>query len=89
MRAPLWYQDLSPGSVEEAEEAEPDDEFKDAIEVTAALTWFYHMFLSRFILSSTIYECELNAFTFTSDKVQQVGLNVFWSRLCTFMYVNS
>lgn len=38
MRAPLWYQDLSPGSVEEAEEAEPDDEFKDAIEVTAALT---------------------------------------------------
>lgn len=26
-------QDLSPGSIEEAEEAEPDDEFKDAIEV--------------------------------------------------------
>lgn len=26
-------QDLSPGSVEEAEEAEPDDEFRDAIEV--------------------------------------------------------
>lgn len=29
----LWWQDLSPGSIEEAEEAEPDDEFKDAIEV--------------------------------------------------------
>lgn len=29
----VWRQDLSPGSVEEAEEAEPDDEFKDAIEV--------------------------------------------------------
>uniref|UniRef100_A0A669BXC4 Protrudin n=1 Tax=Oreochromis niloticus TaxID=8128 RepID=A0A669BXC4_ORENI len=28
----LSQQDLSPGSVEEAEEAEPDDEFKDAIE---------------------------------------------------------
>ncbi|XP_031667156.1 protrudin isoform X1 [Oncorhynchus kisutch] len=27
-------EDLSPGSVEEAEEAEPDDEFKDAIELT-------------------------------------------------------
>lgn len=26
-------QDLTPGSVEEAEEAEPDEEFKDAIEV--------------------------------------------------------
>lgn len=30
----MWWQDLSPGSVEEAEEAEPDDEFKDAIEVS-------------------------------------------------------
>lgn len=29
----MSIQDLSPGSVEEAEEAEPDDEFKDAIEV--------------------------------------------------------
>lgn len=28
-------QDLTPGSVEEAEEAEPDEEFKDAIEVWA------------------------------------------------------
>uniref|UniRef100_A0A3B5M543 Protrudin n=1 Tax=Xiphophorus couchianus TaxID=32473 RepID=A0A3B5M543_9TELE len=27
-----FQQDLSPGSIEEAEEAEPDDEFKDAIE---------------------------------------------------------
>lgn len=27
------FQDLTPGSVEEAEEAEPDEEFKDAIEV--------------------------------------------------------
>lgn len=26
-------QDITPGSVEEAEEAEPDEEFKDAIEV--------------------------------------------------------
>lgn len=38
-RAPLSFcnslssQDLTPGSVEEAEEAEPDEEFKDAIEV--------------------------------------------------------
>ena len=30
-------QDLSPGSIEEAEEAEPDDEFKDAIEVVLPL----------------------------------------------------
>ncbi|KAM4585410.1 protrudin isoform 1-T1 [Odontesthes bonariensis] len=29
---PISLEDLSPGSVEEAEEAEPDDEFKDAIE---------------------------------------------------------
>nr|XP_046262627.1 protrudin isoform X3 [Scatophagus argus] len=29
---PTSVEDLSPGSVEEAEEAEPDDEFKDAIE---------------------------------------------------------
>lgn len=34
----LSQQDLSPGSVEEAEEAEPDDEFKDAIEVNRTLT---------------------------------------------------
>ncbi|XP_029367304.1 protrudin isoform X2 [Echeneis naucrates] len=30
---PTSLEDLSPGSVEEAEEAEPDDEFKDAIEI--------------------------------------------------------
>ncbi|XP_051559850.1 protrudin-like isoform X2 [Myxocyprinus asiaticus] len=30
---PTSVEDLSPGNVEEAEEAEPDDEFKDAIEV--------------------------------------------------------
>lgn len=35
----LSQQDLSPGSVEEAEEAEPDDEFKDAIEVNRTLTF--------------------------------------------------
>lgn len=29
----MFSQDLTPGSVEEAEEAEPDEEFKDAIEV--------------------------------------------------------
>lgn len=29
----LPVQDQSPGNIEEAEEAEPDDEFKDAIEV--------------------------------------------------------
>ncbi|MEQ2300133.1 Protrudin, partial [Ameca splendens] len=29
---PTSLEDLSPGSIEEAEEAEPDDEFKDAIE---------------------------------------------------------
>lgn len=28
-----FVKDLSPGNIEEAEEAEPDDEFKDAIEV--------------------------------------------------------
>lgn len=33
----MCWQDLSPGSVEEAEEAEPDDEFKDAIEVSVLL----------------------------------------------------
>ncbi|XP_037326921.2 protrudin isoform X1 [Pungitius pungitius] len=32
---PTSLEDLSPGSVEEAEEAEPDDEFKDAIEERA------------------------------------------------------
>lgn len=32
---PTSLEDLSPGSVEEAEEAEPDDEFKDAIEENA------------------------------------------------------
>uniref|UniRef100_H3D999 Protrudin n=1 Tax=Tetraodon nigroviridis TaxID=99883 RepID=H3D999_TETNG len=31
---PTSLEDLSPGSVEEAEEAEPDDEFKDAIDET-------------------------------------------------------
>ncbi|XP_054635388.1 protrudin isoform X3 [Dunckerocampus dactyliophorus] len=31
---PTSLEDMSPGSVEEAEEAEPDDEFKDAIEET-------------------------------------------------------
>ncbi|XP_016145323.1 protrudin-like isoform X2 [Sinocyclocheilus grahami] len=30
---PTSVEDLSPGNIEEAEEAEPDDEFKDAIEV--------------------------------------------------------
>ncbi|XP_070827553.1 protrudin isoform X2 [Chaetodon trifascialis] len=34
---PTSLEDLSPGSVEEAEEAEPDDEFKDAIEVNTPL----------------------------------------------------
>lgn len=33
-RLAACLQDLSPGSVEEAEEAEPDDEFKDAIDVS-------------------------------------------------------
>ncbi|XP_037117781.1 protrudin isoform X1 [Syngnathus acus] len=32
---PTSLEDISPGSVEEAEEAEPDDEFKDAIEENA------------------------------------------------------
>lgn len=36
----VLLQDLSPGSVEEAEEAEPDDEFKDAIEVNTILKLF-------------------------------------------------
>ncbi|XP_008104725.2 protrudin isoform X1 [Anolis carolinensis] len=34
---PTSVEDLTPGSVEEAEEAEPDDEFKDAIEETQLL----------------------------------------------------
>ncbi|KAM9454875.1 protrudin isoform 1-T1 [Clarias gariepinus] len=34
---PTSLEDLSPGSVEEAEEAEPDDEFRDAIEVWPAV----------------------------------------------------
>ncbi|XP_017568316.1 protrudin isoform X1 [Pygocentrus nattereri] len=34
---PTSLEDLSPGSVEEAEEAEPDEEFKDAIEVLPAV----------------------------------------------------
>ncbi len=34
----LPVQDLSPGNIEEAEEAEPDDEFKDAIEVRKYLS---------------------------------------------------
>ncbi len=41
----VCWQDLSPGSVEEAEEAEPDDEFKDAIEVKLLLCWkLFHCF---------------------------------------------
>ncbi|XP_075699174.1 protrudin isoform X2 [Rhinoderma darwinii] len=35
---PANSEDLSPGSVEEAEEAEPDDEFKDAIEEQQLMT---------------------------------------------------
>ncbi|XP_051002535.1 protrudin isoform X1 [Acomys russatus] len=35
--APTPTEDLTPGSVEEAEEAEPDEEFKDAIEVGGLL----------------------------------------------------
>ncbi|XP_076741233.1 protrudin isoform X2 [Maylandia zebra] len=35
---PTSLEDLSPGSVEEAEEAEPDDEFKDAIEENSVST---------------------------------------------------
>lgn len=35
--APTPTEDLTPGSVEEAEEAEPDEEFKDAIEVGGPL----------------------------------------------------
>ncbi|XP_020667692.3 protrudin isoform X1 [Pogona vitticeps] len=34
---PTSTEDLTPGSIEEAEEAEPDDEFKDAIEETQLL----------------------------------------------------
>lgn len=41
-----WWQDLSPGSVEEAEEAEPDDEFKDAIEVNTVLNFFVYLSLT-------------------------------------------
>ena len=40
----VWWQDLSPGSVEEAEEAEPDDEFKDAIEVNTSQNLIIHIF---------------------------------------------
>lgn len=36
-----FQQDLSPGSIEEAEEAEPDDEFKDAIEVKTNLSLIF------------------------------------------------
>ncbi|XP_077101955.1 protrudin isoform X2 [Siphateles boraxobius] len=38
---PSSVEDLSPGNIEEAEEAEPDDEFKDAIEETplALVVW--------------------------------------------------
>ncbi|XP_035990724.1 protrudin isoform X3 [Fundulus heteroclitus] len=35
---PTSLEDLTPGSIEEAEEAEPDDEFKDAIEETPLLS---------------------------------------------------
>lgn len=47
----VWWQDLSPGSVEEAEEAEPDDEFKDAIEVNA-LILNEHFSLTFFFMSA-------------------------------------
>ncbi|NXK56875.1 ZFY27 protein, partial [Chauna torquata] len=42
---PTSTEDLTPGSVEEAEEAEPDEEFKDAIEPPSAplLTWLYSL----------------------------------------------
>ncbi|NXG78149.1 ZFY27 protein, partial [Baryphthengus martii] len=36
---PTSTEDLTPGSVEEAEEAEPDEEFKDAIEVCGCWLW--------------------------------------------------
>lgn len=49
-------EDLSPGSVEEAEEAEPDDEFKDAIEVktksTVISALFLHVLLSDWFFIS-------------------------------------
>ncbi|XP_029914137.1 protrudin isoform X2 [Myripristis murdjan] len=38
---PTSLEDLTPGSVEEAEEAEPDDEFKDAIEVLPSVNWLH------------------------------------------------
>lgn len=41
-----WRQDLSPGSVEEAEEAEPDDEFKDAIEVNTVLNVLVYIWIA-------------------------------------------
>lgn len=44
----LPVQDLSPGNIEEAEEAEPDDEFKDAIEVRKTVCLSIH--LSVFLL---------------------------------------
>lgn len=44
----VLLQDLSPGSVEEAEEAEPDDEFKDAIEVKHILFSDVYFFMSQF-----------------------------------------
>ncbi|XP_051983420.1 protrudin-like isoform X2 [Xyrauchen texanus] len=42
---PTSVEDLSPGNIEEAEEAEPDDEFKDAIEETQLVMREPHLVL--------------------------------------------
>ncbi|KAF7689299.1 protrudin isoform X3 [Silurus meridionalis] len=46
---PTSLEDLSPGSVEEAEEAEPDDEFRDAIEVWPEISGLAKAFWRRII----------------------------------------
>lgn len=48
------WQDLSPGSVEEAEEAEPDDEFKDAIEVKKIEYTSSEALLLKFLLKKIV-----------------------------------
>lgn len=51
--------DLSPGNIEEAEEAEPDDEFKDAIEVRIHFSLF-SILCSLYVFSVLFISCILH-----------------------------
>ncbi|KAG7270763.1 hypothetical protein CRUP_019403 [Coryphaenoides rupestris] len=84
---PTSLEDLSPGSVEEAEEAEPDDEFKDAIEVSK-LT---EKLRKRYPTTST-GNCSSCSAVFSVLKKRRSCSNCgnsFCSRCCSFKVLRS